>query len=286
MDDYSNATLSDLDEDGSKEILVGYARIVVSEKRGYLFCYNQDFSLRWKKKLSHDVKYGDMEYSDFFSVQFMTIDDFNSDGEKEICVKISHNYFPKCYMVLSSSGKILSQYWHSGDLTDIGVIDLIPDNGTKELLLAGENNEYKCGVLVILNPFKMYGTSPQCNPYYTKEGAQTGGELAYLQFPTTHFQDDQYRDKAKLLGINLDDIIRLGLFNWPQNYIGEGGTLVVYHLNKELQPIFIDLTDFYYSAYEEQFPDKPKLKYNDPKLIDHFRKILYWDGSTWSFMDP
>jgi len=281
-EDYGNCLLDDLDGDGKPEIIVGYSYESHIGNRGYLFCYNQDFSLRWKKKVSHDVKYGNMIYADFFGVKIMAIQDFNHDGEKEIFVENGHNYFPLELLIINSKGVTISEYWHSGNLQNFAIVDLIPDNGTKEILLTGENNEYKCGVLVLLDPFKMFGASPQSNPYYTMENAQTGGELAYLKFPTTHFQDEQYRDKALLLGINENKIIRIALANYPETINGINNGLVLYHLNRELQIQFIDLSDFYYTSYEKYFPDQPKLKYNDPELINHFRKIEYWDGKGWS----
>lgn len=278
---YGEAVLDDIDGDGKTEILVGFTRDAETGYRGCLYCYNQDFSLRWKNKLGHDVRYGDMTYSDFFSVHIRAVHNFNRDGEKEIFVQVGHNYFPVNNVIIDRHGKVLSEYWHSGDLSCVEIADFIPDNGTDELILAGQNNEFNSGVLIVLDPFKMFGASPQSNPYYTMEDSRIGGEIAFIKFPTTHFQAGQVRDEAKILGINENGVVRIALVNYPVIDSGENGELVLYHFNRNLDIQFVDLSDFYYKSFEKFFTDKPRLKYNDPELIKYFTGVDYWDGENW-----
>jgi hypothetical protein len=84
------------------------------------------------------------------------------DGEPWSIITTSHHsqYFPNVVSRLDASGKVVSEYWHSGNLWRMEVLDLDRD-GTKEIILAGVSNGRHSATVVILDPFKMRGASQE-----------------------------------------------------------------------------------------------------------------------------
>jgi hypothetical protein len=276
--------IEDIDGDDEPEILVGYncsSDHLPSDLVGNLVCYNAAGNIDWKINTGKTMVYGDNIYPDLFSVRLIEVDDCNFDGIKEIICTSQHDFFPTRIMTVSIEGKILSDYWNSGAFSDITVADVWPGNGVKEILATGTNNNYRTGILVVLDPFKMYGASPQSQDYYTNRTEPLGNAIYYLKFPLTHF--------TRLSGKNNRDVTReIILKNDKIKFLLSGPSLtkkrfidMFYFLNTKMEVLFVDLADGYYNLYALRFPDREPLPYNDPELLDYFRKVQYWDGDTW-----
>ncbi|MFQ6612468.1 MAG: hypothetical protein ACE5D2_05130 [Fidelibacterota bacterium] len=277
--------IEDIDGDEKQEILVGYTcnfKNVPSSLVGSLVCYDSDGNIKWQVNSGRTITYGDNVYPNLFSVNLIKVVDCNFDGIKEIICVSSHNFFPNRFITVSTEGEVLSEYWNSGAIMNIEVADVLPDNGVKEILFSGVNNEYRQGILGVLDPFKMGGASPQSQGYYTNRDVPPGNAIYYLKFPQTHF--------ARFLGKNRRDITReliikdnnikllLSGPSTKENLLID----VFYYLNTKMEVLFVDLADGYYRLFNQEFPDRKPLAYNDPKTFAYFRSIQYWDGTAWS----
>ncbi len=63
-------------------------------------------------------------------------------------------------VLLNAEGEILGEYWNSGRLSDYAFVDLNEDE-KKEIVAVGPNNEFGKGCLVVFDPTKINGGSPQ-----------------------------------------------------------------------------------------------------------------------------
>lgn len=274
--------IRDLDDDGVPEVIIGYPVTADRVVQGNVVCYISSGEILWKYHLGKPVHYGDNLYDDFFSIARLYLKDFNHDGNMEIVAYGNQTFFPNRIVLLSKRGIKISEYWHSGNIRDIIMGELYPDNQTEELVLAGVNNESDSGVLTILDPFRMNGASPQMKHYYTNQDYPLGNAIYYIRFPDTHFQSKRHRDTMGRLVINQNSKLQARLYGTVlRNEKGKYSADVVYGFGKDMGVEFLDLSDSYYIVYKKYYPDQPELPYNNPAILDHFRHLSYWDGSEW-----
>ncbi|NHZ84512.1 MAG: hypothetical protein GWP19_01355 [Planctomycetia bacterium] len=283
---YTSA-VDDIDNDGEMEVLVGFSSDIQNSKYqdGRVICYNESGEILWEMITGLETIYGNNVYPNNFIIPKIIIDDLDGDGKKEIICVASNVYFPTRIVILSHDGKLISDFWNSGNIYDIVVHDLYSENDTKEVIVSGINNEERNGILFIIDPFHSYGTSPQINPNYKNQDVSNGNELYYLKFPSTHFkrESNSVTTADILMNIQVNKAgVRVKLQNErvktnPAAGLGE----VIYQFNSYMEVTFVGLTDGYYNNYQQEFPDRDPLPYNDPNIIDYFRSVDYWNGSIW-----
>ncbi len=272
----SNCIIKDINNDGSNEIIVGYTYNADSNLRSKVFCYSQKFNLLWSKDLTKQITFADSSTDNFFSTHIIFIDDCNSDGMMEIFVKRQSIYFPTNILILSCKGAILSDYWHAGHINSYILEEIIPNNNTKELILCGENNEDKCGILAAINPLKTIGASNQNSISYQYNNYENKVEEIYIRFPHTHFASEYFRDCARIIGLGEDNTIKVAIFNngvfSPDN---KNTNLVYYNISPSGLINSIGISDYYYSEYNKRYPKKV-LSYGDNDLMEYFSLLHYW----------
>ena len=279
----SKIKIKDLDGDGQREIVIGFDKDSPVPNRGDVICFNYSGEILWRYHPGETVHYGDNVYDDFFNVSQIFTYDFDSNGKDEIVAVGNQTFFPNYIVVLTDSGKMLSKFWHSGNLYDLAAFEVFPQNNVKELVIGGLNNEYARGIAIVLDPFRSVGASPQESHYYTNQEFSSGNEIYYLRFPSTHYLSKEHRDKVDHFMVNQQHRLLLKLY--PSVYRKENDDFagpVYYIFNQKMELNFVDLSDEYYHLYEKYYPDKPKLPYNDPDILNHFRQVEYWDGSNWT----
>ena len=168
--------VADIDGDGEKEVLIGYAcgRTYSECRNGALVCYDAKGIPIWEVSTGKSVEYGNGTYKNYYTVNHIIVNDLNNDGLVEIITVSSHIYFPNRILVLDNQGNLISDYWNSGNILSIIALDVYSGNDTKELVLSGHNNEEKIGVMFVLDPFRSSGSSPQNSRYYTNLSEGTG----------------------------------------------------------------------------------------------------------------
>jgi hypothetical protein len=94
-------------------------------------------------------------------------------------------FHPNQVALLSPSGKLLGEYWHSGRLPNLEIVDLDGD-GTPEILLGGVSTGYRSATLVALDPAAVRGASAEKEtPEDQIVGFAPATEKARLLFPRT-----------------------------------------------------------------------------------------------------
>lgn len=276
-----NTKIIDLNRDGEIEVLIGFDFDSTPEMQGLLICFDAENNEKWRYRIGKKTSFGDNKYTANFAVSTILVNDLNFNDQYEIIVSGFNKFFPYHLSVLDSKGREISNYWHSGYLLYFRIVDILSSNSTKELLITGINNEYKSGVMMLIDPFLMMGTSPQEQYYYKMQPNIPGNEIYYIRFPTTHFQNKYYTDTAAILGIDNNNIEML--LSSTNNLIDEGGDLesIFYTFDNDFKVNFTELADVYYINYEKMYADHPPLPYNDKETINYFKSVDYWDGDKW-----
>ena len=175
--------IKDFDQDGRREIL--FAPVTTDElKIGQLILFDDRGGKRWIHEPPPPSRVGNRVFAGEYVTSFVEARDLDGDGRLEI-IWCSHSRgeFPTLTILLDAADRTLGEYWNAGQFNEIAFADLNGD-GREEILLAGQNNEYRRPCLVVLEAGDMKGCSPQSPPYQF-EGCPPGREKFYLLFPLT-----------------------------------------------------------------------------------------------------
>ncbi len=156
---------------------------------GLLCCLDKRGRLLWAYETGRTIVTGLKPFVREYVIRGFDVADIDRDGRMEIVI-ISHytHDFPTQVSLLDDEGKIESEYWNSGQLSDLIFLDLDGD-GIEEILLIGQNNEYEKGCLVVLDPREIRGASHQETSDYAIEGMWPGTEKYYILFPWTDLDE-------------------------------------------------------------------------------------------------
>jgi len=151
---HTQVQIADLDSDGRSEVVVGYVTDQPPESR--VDCYSADGELRWTFQPGKQVRTPHKEFSSSFDVRAVAV--IPAHPPSVAVASVHAVAFPSEVALLSPDGAVLSEYWHSGYLTDLAVGDVDGD-ARPELLAGGVNQAERAAELVVLDPEEMNGCS-------------------------------------------------------------------------------------------------------------------------------
>jgi transcriptional regulator with XRE-family HTH domain len=181
-DAIKRCTFADFDSDGGVETLFVYVPLEFSSVGTTLFCFAQDGSLKWQFEPGGKIADTRQEYFPPFFISNVLIVPVLGSGTR---ILVSSNHYlhnPNQIAMLSPSGKLVSEYWHSGHLLTVTRADLDGD-GIEEILLGGVNNGYRQATMIVFDPREISGASAQ--PDRQILGFPPGTEKAVVLFPKT-----------------------------------------------------------------------------------------------------
>jgi hypothetical protein len=268
--------IKDVDRDGRKEVLFAQTPVDLNYAPSRLFCLSSKGEIKWIFVPGRAMFFGEKQYSSKYSIYGFKVIDFNKDRPSEILV-ISDNrdMFPTQMTVLDGQGNSLREYWNSGRIEDISFCDLDLD-GEEEILLAGCNNEYNSGCLIVLESDFASGGSPQTG-YYKSPGLTQGVERRYTLIPSTDIGNSAFmRDPGYRIHIVDGKTI---------SFESKSGLYFEFDFDLELKEIrFADQFEALYSeAYEKGMVNSPFSE----KTMAEFKselipRVLYYTGEDWA----
>lgn len=266
--------IQDITGDGRSEVLF-YPQDIDGRSAGGLFVFDARGRLLWTYDPGRAIRFGPQIYSEDFPGAIATFD-LNDDGRHEILV-VAHSlgYFPTVVSLLDAEGRLLGEYWNSGQIADVNAVDLDGD-GRKEILLAGVNNEYRSGFLAVLDTTDMGGASPQQNPYYTSPELGPGKEMFYIRFPQSAI-DKSYPQAAiaKRLIVNpAAETLIIELLPSTIHYV----------LNFGMDRVLVRMTHGFERIYADHlFHGRITEPFDRDRILSELTEgVLWWDGEDWS----
>jgi len=241
---------------------------------GRLYCLDTNGEPRWLYNAGKEIGYGDRIFPKDFYIRGFDLFDLNQDGRTEILV-ISYavGEYPTQIAILDSDGKLLSEYWNAGQISNYSVEDIDQD-GRSEILLGGQNNEYQKGAFCILDPAAIRGGSPQSDPKYISKDMGPGTEQYYVLLPASEL--DEFFNPG----------ISVGFF-----YILEGNRIsiqlipscLLFYFTKRMELIEPRLGHYFERQYKDNLRQgKIQVPYNEKRIQEELRRgIRYWDGDKW-----
>lgn len=178
---------ADIDGDGRIETLFVYVPLEFAEVGTPLFCFDEDGKVRWQFEPGRPIRDTRQEYLPPYFISSLSVIPVKDAG---LQILVSSNHYlhnPNQVALLRPDGTLVSEYWHSGHLYSVAHADLNGD-GVEEILLAGVNNGYRLGTLVIFEARSVSGASSQ--PGRQIFGFPPGSEKAVVLFPRTCVSKD------------------------------------------------------------------------------------------------
>ena len=273
----SYLTTTDVDGDGTNEVIAIFGFLPLQNRKNVVFCYNANGKERWEYEFHRNMTFGTERFADAYICRFLIAHDFAAHGQPEILVIAIHDgYYPTDVVRLfPSNGNLLGEYWLSGDVTRVDHRDIDGD-GVEELVLTGENNGYDRASLAILDPTRITGHTP-APPDYTPQGIPSGLEKYYVLFPRN--------DLAPLAQFKRNEV-RAFVAEEKSSfrvYVGElvqgGWYSVIYHFNSALECIRVDGEDGFVTVHHKLEADAKLTKKLDARYYEDLRQgVQYWDG--------
>ena len=174
----------DLEGKGRTSVLFSYLPAASSQPHSStLICYSDRGKEKWRWTPGRDLpEVGPGATYKTFSVGVLKAAEKRSP---RIVVLSNHDPWwggPSQVAVLDSNGKTLSEYWHSGGLSDMVVADLDGD-GREEIIATGVSEYDHQATLVVLDPDRVFGASTEVRPEFQIHGMGVAQERLRLLFP-------------------------------------------------------------------------------------------------------
>lgn len=266
--------IQDIDNDQRKEVM--FSPTSLGQLKGsQLFCLSDKGNVKWAFKPEREIVFGEKTYSTGYISGFTVVDLFGDDFLEVVLISESIVMFPTQILVLDHKGSLLREYWNSGRIEDFIFYDLDED-GQKEIVLGGCNNEYDKGFVAVLEPDFNSGGSTQTG-YYRSPSLLQGVETRYLLFPKTKSALSAFlRDPVARIRILDDKVISIET---------KSGLFFEFDFEFNLREIrFADRYEkFHTQAYQQGLIEE---KFS-PKVMAEIKsqlysEVLYYNGDDWS----
>ena len=272
-----NAWLEDLDGDGRTELLYTYVPVTLEKHGRTLFCFSEEGREKWRFVPGRQVSTRAADFPPPYRVScFMPLAPA-PDRTRKLVVSSHHlSRYPDQVAVLSHTGAVLGEYWHSGHLYRLDLADLDGD-GSQEILLAGVSNGNRCATLVVLDPRDLGGASVEENPDYQLQGFPPGREKARLLFPRTcinrKFHEYNWVDRLTFSGDRIKFDVR--------EREDDVNSVIIYYFDRRLSLIGLELSDRLRSVHRELEAAGQLDHPLTDKEINELRNIRYLKRPAW-----
>jgi hypothetical protein len=266
--------LKDINHDRKAEVLFSTQVQNDLTGEGEIICFSDEGEEFWRYKVGRNVEFGGRKYSSDFRIDGFEPFDIDDDGNLEIILFAFHNpHSPSQLLILDTDGTLIGDFFNYGQMDDFLFCDLEGD-GKKELLVAGQNDEYGKGCLIVFDPARVSGCSPQISKF-PGPGLEPGSEVSYLLFPRTDVDKNLYPLKETMCAIDLLQNNRIQLLAYVSR--------LYFELGPDLSLQDVKASDFFRDKHREMKAEGKISSVLDDAYYEALKNgVLYWDGTEWT----
>jgi len=268
--------IADVDGDGANEILFAMVPVEAHTQDSALICFSATGQVKWRFEPGRTVSTRKETFARPYVVSSFGVLS-GPDGKAMIAVSANHHlYYPNQLALLSSAGKLVGEYWHSGNLTEVVAMKL-PD-GTPRLYLGGISNSYKTATVIALGVNDVRGASDESeNPDYQLLGFPAAQEHARVLLPRTcvNRRFEKYNWVSKMWPEKDDLMVAV------QESRGELGTAVYHQMSWDLEERDFTFNDAFSAlhaslrasgALDHDFSDDERVAMRQVRILHSDRK--------------
>lgn len=282
-------SVTDIDDDGVKEILLSGAETGGEFASDTLYCFEKNKTLRWKAGVGKMISFGQrglVQHSTTSILDWLVVKRRADETGRLFVLCEDGTFSPmKLFAVDAKTGAKLQSYFHRGHCPLLLASDVESD-GTNELLLGGENDGYNQACLAILDPSDIGGFAPVPQEYLPVDSVPSAGEKYYILFPKTDLgelvQRAPFNQVNKImLGATGNLIIHVN--ESTGNPKSEEQGTVLYTFDQTMKVKSVTLGDPFKRTYS-RFLNEGKLKQPlTPAYTEKLKNsVLYWDGERFA----
>jgi len=219
------------------------------------------------------MKFGSTVYSPDYRICGFDTYDVDNDGQLEIFISsLQIPHWPTQLVSLSSQGRMLGEYWHSGYLNDFVFADLDKD-GQTEIIFAGLNNEYRKACLIVFDAGNLNGSSPQTESEFRCPELGPGSEKYYILFPRTDFD---------MIANPVEAVERMNILQNGYLSLSTSVSKIIYILNSGLAVESVIFSHGFIQLHSEAVREGKIKSTLDEKYRENLKKgVVYFDGQKW-----
>jgi hypothetical protein len=175
---------ADLEGKGHVDVLFLYLPADSTQSRSStLICYSDRGKEKWRWTPGRELPEMAGSPPTFWTLAVRVLQATEKRPPRIVVSSVHIPWWPNQIAVLDSNGKTISEYWHSGTLSDMVLADLDGD-GREEIIAAGIANGYDHqATLVVLDPDWVFGASTEVRPEFQIHGMGVARERLRLLFP-------------------------------------------------------------------------------------------------------
>ena len=189
-------------------------------------------------------------------------------------------FYPDQIAIIDSSGKMVSEYWHSGILNHLALADLDGD-GRDEIIVTGISNGYDQATLIVLDPDKVFGASAElARPEVQLHGMGVAQERFRLLFPRSDVNKVLSEYNAGLAMTIDNGRIRFDVSECSLTPNCD----IVYEFDRQFHLRAVTPSDPFKSAHKEFYLNRKDDHPFSPKEEEEFQKIRCLAGCKTEFV--
>lgn len=245
---FKGAWFGDLDGDGRVELLYIHNPASREQDGSTVYCFSDRGEVKWRFEPGHVVHTAHETIPPPFVADTLAV--IGVGGNQKVVVTSHHPTFhPAQVALLSASGKLLGEYWHSGRLPYLEIVDL-DGEGKPEILLGGISAGYRSATLVALDPAAVRGASVETeSPEDQILGFAPAAEKVRLLFPRTCV--NRVLDRYNEVGWLTVRPNGLRVLVWERRTLMSSFASVTYALDRNLQVTAVTASDQLRSLHRE-----------------------------------
>jgi hypothetical protein len=274
----------DLDGDGRREVVV--ARAAIDFRDRSLAVYDDGCRLRWSDTSQPAAVFGGVPYGPPYHVLWVKVTKADGQGWVVWASRRHSKYFPSVLQKFDAQGRLLGEYWHPGEITDVATGGLA---GRSSIVIGGVNNELRRPFAAKYDAAAAAAVGPASSAAYrcTSCPAHAVAPQAYVLFPPTEL-GTLSEGMASLKAVRLDHqwiTVEVYQYSLPGLPIPVVAT-TTYDLDSRLVPIRAALSDGYEVVWRHLY-ERGILRHPfGPAERAAVWDVRQWDGAAFRPLVP
>lgn len=179
--EYGDTAITDIDGDGSREVLAVVGGAHDPQGHQSLYCFSESGALRWFVSPQDAVVYGSETYGPPWN-SAMVLPYGAGPRKRIIWLTHHHTWWPGVARLLDATGREISRFVNPGWLTSAAV------TASGRVLLAGTNNAENADVFAVLDDQSWPGAAPTTSPEGPCRNCPSGLPLRYFVLPRSELR--------------------------------------------------------------------------------------------------